>query len=206
MSIELLTSISKGWLHDQGGFDFDEPYYMDPLHRREQDIKIDEFLHRRFPDHPFYNMESNLVQREHWQPDYVYVGGIQPNLIVGACIGAKLEFYPDKDMDFANSFDDDSSSDSSGGGSYIATAATQFPNSLREKSDWLDEYFPFISWHYRIMCGYKFILKGDLLIDDRSFNLDEFDGNTILFNSPHNVKDNGYERAGSWIEIAEKLL
>jgi 5'(3')-deoxyribonucleotidase len=89
---------------------------------------------------------------------------------------------------------------------YIATAATQFPNSLREKSDWLDEYFPFISWHYRIMCGYKFILKGDLLIDDRSFNLDEFDGNTILFNSPHNVKDNGYERAGSWIEIAEKLL
>jgi 5'(3')-deoxyribonucleotidase len=56
------------------------------------------------------------------------------------------------------------------------------------------------------MCGYKFILKGDLLIDDRSFNLDEFDGNTILFNSPHNVKDNGYERAGSWIEIAEKLL
>jgi 5'(3')-deoxyribonucleotidase len=89
---------------------------------------------------------------------------------------------------------------------YIASAATQFPNSLREKSDWLDEYFPFISWHYRIMCGYKFILKGDLLIDDRSFNLDEFDGNTLLFNSPHNVHENTHERVGTWLEIAEKLL
>ena len=32
---------------------------------------------------------------------------------------------------------------------YIASAATQFPNSLREKSDWLDQYFPFITWEYR---------------------------------------------------------
>lgn len=89
---------------------------------------------------------------------------------------------------------------------YIATAATQFPNSLLEKSDWLDQYFPFISWHYRIMCGYKFILKGDLLIDDRTLNLDEFDGKTLLFNSPHNVHENSHERVGSWLEIAEKLL
>ena len=49
-------------------------------------------------------------------------------------------------------------------------------------------------------------IKCIIIILFRSFNLDEFDGNTILFNSPHNVKDNGYERAGSWIEIAEKLL
>ncbi len=89
---------------------------------------------------------------------------------------------------------------------YIATAATQFPNSLREKSDWLDEYFPFIGWEYRIMCGHKFILKGDLLIDDRTLNLDKFDGDTLLFNSPHNVHENGYERVNGWHEIAKKLL
>jgi len=89
---------------------------------------------------------------------------------------------------------------------YIASAATQFPNSLREKSDWLDEYFPFISWHYRIMCGHKFILNGDLLIDDRSLNLDKFDGNTLLFNSPHNVNDNGHERVYSWKDVGNKLL
>lgn len=89
---------------------------------------------------------------------------------------------------------------------YIASAATQFPNSLREKSDWLDEFFPFIGWEYRIMCGHKFILKGDLLIDDRTLNLDKFDGETLLFNSPHNVHENGHERVKSWLEVADKLL
>ncbi len=89
---------------------------------------------------------------------------------------------------------------------YIATAATQFPNSLREKSDWLDEHFPFITWQHRIMCGHKFILRGDLLIDDRAYNLERFEGDTLLFNSPHNVHTEGYERVDNWIQIAEKLL
>ncbi|GHC51227.1 5' nucleotidase, NT5C type [Ulvibacter litoralis] len=89
---------------------------------------------------------------------------------------------------------------------YIATAATQFPNSLKEKSDWLDQYFPFITWQHRIMCGHKFILKGDLLIDDRTYNLDKFDGDTLLFTSPHNALDNGYTRVSTWLKIAERLL
>ena len=89
---------------------------------------------------------------------------------------------------------------------YIATAASQFPNSLKEKSDWLDEHFPFISWHYRIYCGYKFMLNGDLLIDDRSYNLKDFEGDTLLFSSPHNVNERGFTRVDNWLEIAERLL
>ncbi|GGG47848.1 5' nucleotidase, NT5C type [Bizionia arctica] len=89
---------------------------------------------------------------------------------------------------------------------YIATAATQFPNSLKEKSDWLEEHMPFITWEYQIMCGHKFILNGDLLIDDRSYNLDKFEGDTLLFNSPHNVNDSGYTRVSTWLEIAERYL
>lgn len=89
---------------------------------------------------------------------------------------------------------------------YIATAATQFPNSLKEKSDWLDEHFPFITWQHRIMCGHKFILNGDLLIDDRSYNLDKFQGDTLLFDSPHNVHDTGYTRVHNWLEVAERLF
>lgn len=89
---------------------------------------------------------------------------------------------------------------------YIASAATQFPNSLKEKSDWLDEFFPFITWQHRIMCGHKFILKGDLLIDDRTFNLEKFEGDTLLFSSPHNSLENGFTRVSSWLEIAERLL
>lgn len=89
---------------------------------------------------------------------------------------------------------------------YIASAAMQFPNSLKEKSDWLDEYFPFVDWRYRILCGHKHILKGDVLIDDRAYNLQRFIGRSIIFTSPHNVNTNEFERASSWLEVAEKLL
>ena len=99
--ISIQTSVSKGWLHGEGGFRFDEPYYFDPLYRWEQDRAIDRFLADRFPQHPFHNMESNLVQGEYFSPDQVLVGGIQPNLIVGACLGAEFVFPPDKDSDIA---------------------------------------------------------------------------------------------------------
>ncbi|UOB16242.1 5' nucleotidase, NT5C type [Abyssalbus ytuae] len=89
---------------------------------------------------------------------------------------------------------------------YIASAATQFPNSLQEKSDWLDEYFPFIDWKKRILCGNKFILKGDVLIDDRSYNLEHFEGRPLLFTSGHNIHENRFERVNMWEEIAHKLL
>ncbi len=89
---------------------------------------------------------------------------------------------------------------------YIASAAMQFPNSLKEKSEWLDLYFSFIPWRRRILCGDKHILQGDVLIDDRSYNLEHFKGRSILFTSPHNVNSNGFERADSWVEIGERLL
>lgn len=89
---------------------------------------------------------------------------------------------------------------------YIASAAMQFPNSLEEKSDWLDEHLPFIPWQNRILCGHKHILKGDVLIDDRSYNLERFDGRSLQFTSPHNINTKGFERVNSWKEVAEKLL
>ncbi|WP_067032211.1 5' nucleotidase, NT5C type [Allomuricauda sp. CP2A] len=89
---------------------------------------------------------------------------------------------------------------------YIASAAMEFPHSLKEKSDWLDEYFPFIPWKKRILCGDKFILKGDVLIDDRSKNLKKFDGRSIMYTSPHNTNTTDFERANNWKEIADKLL
>jgi len=98
-SLTIQTSASKGWLHEKGGFSFDERYYFDPLYRWEQDRAIDQFLAQSFPDHAIYNMESNLVQREFFTPNQVLVGGIQPNLILGACLGAEFIFPPDKDPD-----------------------------------------------------------------------------------------------------------
>jgi len=89
---------------------------------------------------------------------------------------------------------------------YIASAAMEFPQSLREKSDWLDEFFPFIPWQNRILCGNKHVLKGDVLIDDRSKNLGPFEGRSIMFTSPHNTHVTLFERADTWKDIADKLL
>ena len=89
---------------------------------------------------------------------------------------------------------------------YIASAAMEFPQSLREKSDWLDQFFPFVPWQNRILCGNKHVLKGDVLIDDRSKNLGFFDGRSIMFTSPHNTEVKTFERADTWRDIADKLL
>lgn len=89
---------------------------------------------------------------------------------------------------------------------YIASAAMQFPNSLREKSDWLDAYFPFISWQHRILLGHKHVLQGDILIDDRSYNLQHFKGRPLLYTSPHNIHENHFERVHNWEEVGGLLL
>lgn len=94
-------SISKGRLHREGGFTFPRQYYFDPVFRRQQDFDIETFLAGRFPDIPIYNMESNLVRPEHlpWAP--LCIGGIQPNLIVGALLGADFVFPEGADSDIA---------------------------------------------------------------------------------------------------------
>jgi len=90
---------------------------------------------------------------------------------------------------------------------FIASAAMQFPNSLQEKSEWLDEHFSFISWQNRILCGHKYILRGDVLIDDSSHNLESFEGEQkLLFSSPHNNNVQEFTRVNNWDEVATLLL
>ncbi|CAN5646553.1 5'-3'-deoxyribonucleotidase [soil metagenome] len=88
---------------------------------------------------------------------------------------------------------------------YIASAAMEFPHSLKHKYDWLDQYFPFIHWKRRILCGDKSVLKGDVLIDDHDFNLSVFSGRPIMFTATHNVHETKYERMNSWLD-SEKFF
>jgi len=97
--ISFQASVSKGWLHKNGGFEFGELYYMNPLYRRQQDKKINEFVKDKFPDYPIYNMEANLMQAAYTHENQVLIGGIQPNLILANVLGADFVYYPDKDMD-----------------------------------------------------------------------------------------------------------
>lgn len=97
--IAIEASVSKGWLHKNGGFGFTDRYYTDPIYRREQDIKINEFVRLRFPRYPLYNMEANLLQAGHVRENHVLVGAIQPNMILATLLGAEFSFFEDKDAD-----------------------------------------------------------------------------------------------------------
>ncbi len=100
-TISLQASVSKGWLHDKGGFQFDERYYADPLYRRLQDNNMNRFVRREFPDYPLYHMEANLMQAGYTNENQVLVGGIQPNLILAISLGSEFMIYPDRDSDIS---------------------------------------------------------------------------------------------------------
>ena len=91
---------------------------------------------------------------------------------------------------------------------FIVSAAMEFPNSLTEKTEWLAEHFPFISWKQIVFCGLKTVIRGDIMIDDYCRNLDPFEGQTILFTQPHNFGMNNkrHTRVSSWDEVAKIFL
>ena len=89
---------------------------------------------------------------------------------------------------------------------YIVSAAMEFPQSLSEKLAWLEEYFPFISWHNIVFCGYKNIVDADYMIDDHVKNLKGFKGKPYIFTAAHNLEVTGYDRINNWKEAAEIFL
>jgi len=91
---------------------------------------------------------------------------------------------------------------------FIVSAAMEFPQSLPEKLEWLNEHFTFLNWQQVVFCGSKTIIDANIMIDDHFKNLDLFKGTTILFTQPHNQLKNAghHKRADSWKEIASILL
>lgn len=89
---------------------------------------------------------------------------------------------------------------------YIVSAAMEFPQSLIEKYEWLQEHFEFISWRQLILCGSKKPITGDFMIDDHLKNLDYFNGEKLLFTATHNVHVTGYTRVNNWDEVRALLL
>ena len=89
---------------------------------------------------------------------------------------------------------------------FVATAAMEFPNSFREKYDWLQTHFGFIHWSKIVFCGDKSIVTGDFLIDDMARNFLKFKGEAVLFTMPHNRSETAHGRVANWDEIANKFL
>jgi 5'-nucleotidase len=84
---------------------------------------------------------------------------------------------------------------------YIVSAAMEFPHSLAEKYEWLQEHFPFITWNNIIFCGDKSIIGTDYMIDDHVKNLDCCKGKTILFTAGHNAGIDRHPRVNNWKEV-----
>jgi 5'(3')-deoxyribonucleotidase len=90
---------------------------------------------------------------------------------------------------------------------FIVSSAMEFPGSLKEKYDWLNKHFPFITWQQIVFCGTKTIINGDIMIDDHFKNLDYFKGKTLLFTQYHNYghNDKHHHRVNNWSEILALL-
>ena len=70
---------------------------------------------------------------------------------------------------------------------FIVSAATEFPNSLKDKVEWLGDHFPFFTWRQLVLCGDKKLINGDYMIDDHVRNLKDFNGKKYLYTSAHNL-------------------
>lgn len=85
---------------------------------------------------------------------------------------------------------------------FIATAAMMYPNSFSPKYEWIKTHLPFFDAFNIVYCGGKSIIAADYLIDDHSFNFDNFAGQGILFSALHNQNDAWAPRVENWDEIA----
>jgi 5'-nucleotidase len=89
---------------------------------------------------------------------------------------------------------------------FIVSAAMQFPQSLPEKLEWLNEHFDFFTWKQIVFCGSKTVVHGDFMIDDLPHNLEKFNGEKFIFTAPHNKHYNHFNRLNNWREVGERFL
>ncbi|HUR10879.1 MAG TPA: hypothetical protein VM012_05895 [Flavitalea sp.] len=89
---------------------------------------------------------------------------------------------------------------------FIVSAAMEFPNSLKEKLEWLLEHFPFLTWKQLALTGDKRLVCGDHMIDDHVKNLKYFNGKKWLFTSAHNLEIKEYDRIDDWKQAGEIFL
>ena len=89
---------------------------------------------------------------------------------------------------------------------FIVSAAMEFPNSLKDKLEWLMDHFPFLSWKQIALTGSKDLVYGDYMIDDHVKNLKGFRGKPYMYTAAHNLGVTGYDRINNWKEAADIFL
>lgn len=80
-------------------------------------------------------------------------------------------------------------------------------NPARDKTLWLERYFPYFSKTGNIIfTGRKDLIAGDILVDDAPHNLLNYPGKAIVFDAPWNREITHLPRALSWVELVPMIL
>lgn len=84
----------------------------------------------------------------------------------------------------------------------IATSVChEFVHTETGKRQWIKKHLPWFHQDNLIFIRHKYLLRGDLLIDDRIENIATFPGRTLIFDRPHNREYNASCRVKNWGEI-----
>jgi 5'(3')-deoxyribonucleotidase len=88
---------------------------------------------------------------------------------------------------------------------YIVTAVSYHSaDELDQKRRWLEKHIPQFNINNLIACRKKWMIKGDIIIDDNPNNFREEHMKCILMDAPHNKEVIGYDRIKDLREIVGK--
>ena len=96
---------------------------------------------------------------------------------------------------------------------YLCTASN-YKSLERKYEDFVQKCFPFIDWSQVIICEDKYLVRGDIFIDDYPLNLQFIHGAVckFLFDQPYNRRDvcppgelRGLFRVYGWEEIVRRI-
>lgn len=74
-----------------------------------------------------------------------------------------------------------------------------------EKRNWVEDNLPFFDIAKIIFTKNKYLIAGDVIIDDAPHYLDEFPNEKIIFDQPYNKKTKGDHRVTNWLEVKDIL-
>jgi 5'-nucleotidase len=86
---------------------------------------------------------------------------------------------------------------------YVVTAAPLLsPTAIWDKQEWIRHYLPFLMEGSPrvVFTHHKYLIQGDLLLDDSPENLDRFPQLSVAMDAPYN-QGHGDHRVGSWPEF-----
>lgn len=87
---------------------------------------------------------------------------------------------------------------------FIVTDPMGDKNIVEGKLEWMWNYLPFLMPNNYIMTSQKYLLKGDLILDDSPHHIKSFDGIKVIMDKPYNQNIDGIRiYNNNWIQFCK---